>query len=536
VQTKATQLAASDGNFIRCYYRWAMESVSTSRAEDWPHQVGRYEIVGRLATGGMAEILLGRLTGPAGFERPVVVKRILPHLQRRPEFARMLIDEARIAAQIRSDNVVQVHELGQEEHELFIVQEYLEGESAFGLLRRLVRSKRQLSPAMAAAIIADVCAGLQAAHELTDVDGEPLGVVHRDVSPENVFITYRGGVKLLDFGVALARDRVAQTETGNIKGKFGYMSPEQCRGQPLDARSDLFSVGVVLYELVLGARLFKRPNALAAVQAICDEPILPLIETRPDCPIALSRICARALDRSPATRYGSAAELRDDLLRIVRAAGTEDPVRDRAALMNELFQDRIAEKRVMLERLAGSGSHTPPPIPKPEADLDVEVPTVVRASARRRSYGLLAGIGLAVGVASSLLFVLVTRVSRPAQASRPAPIVVEPATEPATPTLELPAPAALASPTPSRAAAKVKVAVTSEPSGARVVVDGQDRGATPLNLELPQSASVAHLSLRHAGYPLATRDVVPTHDQAVRVTLERGHVAPPPSTSRFHRF
>ena len=179
----------------------AAESHATER-------VGRYEVAGRLATGGMAEILLGRLVGPSGFERPLVIKRILPHLAEQQSFVSMFLDEARLAAQIRHPNVVSVSELGQEGDDLYLVMEYLEGENAAGLIRRSMVTGKNTDFALCAYIVAEACAGLHAAHELTDPDGNPLRLVHRDVSPQNIFVTYGGAVKVLDFGIAKAADRI----------------------------------------------------------------------------------------------------------------------------------------------------------------------------------------------------------------------------------------------------------------------------------------------------------------------------------------
>src|SRR5262249_34107635 len=207
-----------------------------------PRTIGRYEVVGELATGGMAEIFLGRLVGPSGFERPVVIKRILRQLSHKESFVAMFLDEARIVAGIRHPNVVQVQELGQDTGELYLVMEYLEGESVASLVRRLVAQGERVDYALAAHVVAEACAGLHAAHEAQNL-------VHRDVSPQNVFITYDGHVKVIDFGIAKTEGRMAQTEAGQVKGKFGYMSPEQCKADPLDRRSDVFALGIVLYEL-----------------------------------------------------------------------------------------------------------------------------------------------------------------------------------------------------------------------------------------------------------------------------------------------
>src|SRR4029453_1875254 len=170
------------------------------------------------------------------------------------------MNEARIVAGIHHPNVVQVFELGRENDDLFLAMEYLEGESASGLLRRLRTRGEGLPEVLAAHIVADACSGLHAAHELGDADGDPINLVHRDVSPQNVFVTYTGDVKVLDFGIATAADRIAQTEAGQVKGKFECMSPEQCMGKPLDRRADVFALGVLFWELSTGLRLFRRPT------------------------------------------------------------------------------------------------------------------------------------------------------------------------------------------------------------------------------------------------------------------------------------
>src|SRR5690606_4471316 len=201
---------------------------------------------------------------------------------------------------------------------LFLVMEYLVGENLASLVRRLTRRQERIGYGLCAYIIAEVCDGLHFAHELADEDGKPLGLVHRDVSPQNVFVTYGGDVKLLDFGVATAAHRLTQTASGEVKGKYAYMSPEQGQGEPLDRRSDIFSLGTVLYELTTLRRLFKRPNELQVMRAITEEPIPRPSREVPDYPRALEEVCVRALARDPDERYATAAEMRDDLLRVMR--------------------------------------------------------------------------------------------------------------------------------------------------------------------------------------------------------------------------
>jgi len=277
-------------------------AASTVDVTQVPERIGRHEVLAFLANGGMSEIFLGR--EPSG--QPVVIKRILPHLTRQRGFVTMFLDEARIGSLLHHPNVVEVHELGQVGHDLFMVMELLEGESAAGLVRRLISRRERLGYGLAAHLVAEACAGLQAAHELRDEHGQPLGLVHRDVSPQNVFVTYGGVVKVLDFGIATATHRLTHTATGQLKGKFAYMSPEQCRGEKLDARSDIFSMGVVLHELLTQRRLFARANELLVLKAVCEDPLPRPSRDEPDCPPFLEDICLRALARDPAQRFASA--------------------------------------------------------------------------------------------------------------------------------------------------------------------------------------------------------------------------------------
>ena len=332
-----------------------------------PGHIGRYEVLGLLGTGGMAEILLARIHGPMGFERPVVVKRILPHLAREQRFHDMFLDEARIVAGIRHQNVVHVHELGEDGGELYLVMEYLEGESASSLARRLAAHRKLLSFGLCAHLLAEVAAGLHAAHEMTSADGRPQGLVHRDVSPANVFLTYAGDVKIIDFGIAVAADRISRTEAGQVKGKYAYMSPEQCRGIPLDRRSDVFSMGTVLYEISTCRRLFKRASDLLTLQAVCHEAVVPPSHLVPDYPRDLESIVMRALAKNPAERYASASEMRRDLLEVARHLnGAKIPEESLSKVMRRLFPDRIEDKRRMLTRLRAGETLTQ----VPTADID----------------------------------------------------------------------------------------------------------------------------------------------------------------------
>ncbi|MBZ0232427.1 MAG: serine/threonine protein kinase, partial [Deltaproteobacteria bacterium] len=326
-------------------------------------------MLGFLATGGMSELYLGR--EPSG--RVVVIKRILPHLSRQSAFVSMFVDEARIGSLIRHKNVVEVFELGQVGTDLFMVMELLEGENTASLIRRMVHRDERLAYGLAAHLVAEACEGLHAAHELRDEHGQRLNLVHRDVSPQNVFVTYDGAVKVLDFGIAAGSHRLAHTATGQLKGKFSYMSPEQCRGEPLDLRSDVFSLGVVLYELTTQRRLFARTNELLVLKAVCEEPIArPSRELR-DYPPFLEDICMRALARDRSERYPSARAMRDDLIAATQfLLGNVDPTQLLADEMHRVFAERIEKKQSMLRHVRAGTD--PGELPSMDADESVVVP------------------------------------------------------------------------------------------------------------------------------------------------------------------
>ncbi len=303
--------------------------------------LGRYEILRLLANGGMAEVLLGRVRGPGGFERPVVLKRILPAFSGDSSFVDMFVDEARIIVRLDHPNVVHIHELGNADGELFMVMEYLHGDTTWALKQRLAERGETLAPHLVAFIVAEACAGLHAAHELRDEHGANVGVVHRDVSPQNIFVTFEGCVKVIDFGIAKAKDCVAaHTEVGLLKGKLSYMAPEQCASQEVDRRADVFALGAVMYELMTLRSAFKRDAPAATIRAIMTEPIAAPSEIAA-CPPALERVCLRALERDPARRYPTALEMRRDLVTAMRELTSDLPAEDLASVMRDLFADQL---------------------------------------------------------------------------------------------------------------------------------------------------------------------------------------------------
>jgi serine/threonine protein kinase len=256
----------------------------------------------------MGEIFLARLEGAAGFEKLFVIKRILPHLAGDGRFRAMLISEARIAANMSHANICQVYELDESDHQLYIVMEYLEGLTLLAVLRKYSRQKRQLPFAFIAGVVHQVAEGLHYAHELRNRAGELMRIVHRDVTPSNLFLTESGVAKVTDFGVAKAKGST-NTESGAVKGKFAYMAPEQLAGQDVDRRADVFGLGVVIVEMISNRRLFQRRTDYLTFRAVMEQPLPYFRLHRPELPEALVPVLTRALARDPAERYATVRDL-----------------------------------------------------------------------------------------------------------------------------------------------------------------------------------------------------------------------------------
>ncbi|HUH04875.1 MAG TPA: serine/threonine-protein kinase, partial [Kofleriaceae bacterium] len=300
--------------------------------------IGRYEIIERLAVGGMAELFKARSRGVHGFERRLVIKKILPKLAADDEFVRMFIDEARITAQLHHAKIVQVLELGFDGDELFIAMEYVDGIDVLDLLKRCKKRDLPLPRAMAVHIAGEVLEALAYAHEATDEGGKPLHIIHRDVSPGNVLISRAGDVKLTDFGIARASERQQETQAGTLKGKYNYMSPELIAQRPLDCRSDLFSVGVMLAEMLIGTRLFSAASDLDLLLQVRDAKLDRLDQYGAGIPANLRAILDHALTVRPDDRYGSAAEFREQLADWSFASGQRVGARELAAFVGRVME------------------------------------------------------------------------------------------------------------------------------------------------------------------------------------------------------
>jgi serine/threonine protein kinase len=271
---------------------------------------GKYQLFASLGRGGMADVFLSVARGRMGFKKLAVIKRLRQALAEEVAFRNMFLDEARLAARLGHPNIVHTYEVGEQNGVYFIAMEFLEGQSLNKVLREVMRRRETIEPAVAVRIIADALSGLGYAHDLRDYDGSPLSVIHRDISPHNIFVTYDGHTKLVDFGIAKAALSSTETEVGVLKGKVAYMSPEQAVGQHIDARSDLFAMGIVLWELITQQRLMTGESAANTLHKLMNEPIPRLSQALVSIDPELDDIVARALEKEPARRWPSASEMR----------------------------------------------------------------------------------------------------------------------------------------------------------------------------------------------------------------------------------
>ncbi len=283
---------------------------------------GKYQLFASLGRGGMADVFLSVARGQMGVNRLVVIKRLRQALAEEVSFRTMFLDEARLAARLAHPNIVHTYEVGEHQGVYFIAMEFLEGQSLNKIEREAIRKKQFLEPDVCARIIADALTGLHHAHELTDYDGSPLGIIHRDVSPHNIFVTYDGHTKLVDIGIAKAALSSTETEDGVLKGKVAYMAPEQASGGHVDRRADVFAMGIVLWEMIARRRLMSGENAAATLNRLMNMPIPPLSKYVPEIDRELESIVAKSLMKDRELRFQTALEMRDALDHYLSRAGS----------------------------------------------------------------------------------------------------------------------------------------------------------------------------------------------------------------------
>lgn len=358
----------------------------TPPATDSAERIGRYEVICEIARGGMATVYLAHLGGLGGFRRLVAIKRLHPHLASETQFVSMFLDEARLVAEIRHPNVVPTLDISDTMQGLCLVMEYIDGAPLTKLLKHAAKQKRGVNPRVAIRVMLDSLAGLHAAHELRDHEGLPLNLVHRDVSPHNLLVGSDGHTRLLDFGVARARQRLTQTRVGEMKGKLAYMAPEQASGRAIDRRTDVFAAGIVLWECLAGARLFYGANEADTLSRLMTQHIPPLSEFSQNTPSALDAVVGKALARDPDERFASAADFAAELERVADEYDLVATFEEVSEAVEEAAGDVLEERRMRARDANSSGINLKPfvpPVSLPDAGGRPETPTIPEAPAAR---------------------------------------------------------------------------------------------------------------------------------------------------------
>ena len=447
-----------------------------------PQIIGRYALYDEIAFGGMATVHYGRLIGPVGFSRTVAIKRLHPQHAKDPEFAAMFLDEARLAARIRHPNVVQTLDVVALERELFLVMEYVQGESLSRLVRGSAARGQTVPLEVVSAIMCGALHGLHAAHTALDEHGEPLHIVHRDVSPQNILVGADGVPRVIDFGVAKAAGRVQTTRDGQVKGKFAYMAPEHLRGGVVDARTDVYAAGIVLWEALTQKRLFGGDEA-TVVTKVLEGKVVPPSQVAPHLPETLDALVLRALERDPAARFESARAMALALEELVPVASATRV----AAWVEQLAGQVLAERSRSVAQIESGSRDKPLAVgesPQPAApEVATQTDTSVSASLARPSLAGSRGrrrvtVAAAVAAVAVLAAVAVVRLRPWTGAGAVAPTGVATTSAPGAPPSD----------TPSAASAAVAVsapmvtsppATASEAPSARPVVAPSPPGRAP---------------------------------------------------------
>jgi serine/threonine protein kinase len=523
----------------------------STRKRSAPESFGKYVLLERIAVGGMAEVFRALASGPEGFQRTVVIKRVLPTLLENEGFVDMFIDEAKLCALLSHPNLVQIYELGQVDDCFFIAMEHVQGRTLASVQAKQIEQGRVTPVGAAVEIVRQICAALHYAHTLRAGDGTPLGIVHRDVSPSNVMLSFHGGVKLLDFGIARVANglRQSRTQAGTIKGKMSYMSPEQVQTDDIDHRSDIFSTGIVLHELLTGRRLFKASTDFSASRKVMELPIPAPSTLNPAVSPALDRVVMHALERDLGARYASAEDMSSDLERVMQDERL--PAHAHGKLLNELFGDEPS-----VSNISTSGVCEAEGTPVPTATADA-ASTPTPLGARARSGATVATVALPAELGGRAERVATTtRATAAPTPARDGLLAHERTTRVGRAGLVAAAltvaglaasiaigyrariqvdrdraQAAAASKADRAAAARatardvtvpvVHWSIDSDPQDAAVtrVNDGYLLGRTPFTIALPRSETAIALRFERPGAPPVLRKVIPDLDKVVRVEL-----------------
>jgi serine/threonine-protein kinase len=515
--------------------------------------LGKYTILAALGEGGMAQVFLASAHGPAGFNKLFVIKLLRSRVQRDDLAHEMFMAEARLAARLNHPNVVQTIEVSSDGDDYYMTMEYLEGQSLAAILQRVRKGGGSLPLNLHLHVLVDMLAGLDYAHRLEDFDGRPLRIVHRDVSPQNVIVTYGGHVKVLDFGIAKAADNTVQTETGVMKGKVAYMSPEQVCSTEIDCRADVYSVGVMLWEALAGRKMRRGMTEINILNAIINEEVPTPSSVDATVDPELERIALKALARDPKDRYASAAEMQHDLDRATERLGPRVQPRELGALVAQMFSsERSAIRKVVEMQMAAPSANVPsialaktgespggltPSSSKRRAVASAgssegvdptELSPLARGPRTNKRYAVLGAgaLGVVVLIAVSLLGskpATETAARNPAGSASPAATTGPASAVPAAPTA---------------AASTHSLTVNVTPSSARISIDGVAVKDNPHSRPVPTD-SVAHTVRAEAtGYVAREQSLTVDRDTQLTWTLDRApsgggwrpptHSQPPP--------
>ena len=489
-----------------------------------PTRFGKYLLLEKVATGGMAQLYRAKIIGVEGFEKFIAIKQILPHLANEEELITSFIDEAKLAALLNHQNVVQIYDFGSMENSYFITMEYLFGRDLRAVNAKAREKGTPVSLENALYLISKVCAGLDYAHKLKDFQGKSLNIIHRDISPQNVFLTYEGDVKIVDFGIAKAASQSTITQVGMIKGKVAYMSPEQAAGKVIDHRSDIFATGILLYELVAGGRMFKGDDTLQILSKVREAEFTPLGTLKGGLPEKLYDIVAKALAKDPEDRYQSLADMQADIEECIFRLNLRPSGRSMAEYLKLLFAEEIEAEGKRMADAAGAGAASDraqeaeaslrsvdrppaqkPPAPKAEPAPPAKAAPKVRPKPAEPAKGGKKGVLAAVaGVAALALlgggYYLMGKGKGPAGTTAPAAQAPVPA--PSAP--QPPPPPAPSAPSPDAEASllvrKAVGLIESNPAEAKTVLE-QAIAKDPRSVQGHFQLGHAHVKLKE--YPKA---------------------------------
>lgn len=450
----------------------------------------RYRPLKQLGAGGMARVLLACGEGPSGFTKLVVLKVMRRELLADARSREMFLTEARLSARLNHPNLVQVNEVIQSEEVPYLVMEHLDGKPLSS-----IKVDTAFDQAMMLTVIAEALIGLHHAHELRDYDGTPLAIVHRDISPHNVFVTYDGVVKVLDFGIAQAATSSAHTENGEIKGKLAYMAPEQLLGEGVDRRADIFSIGCMLWETAVGSRLWDSVSAANLVRELAVGNI-PRPSARAAVHPELERIIVKATAAEPQQRYSTALDLQRDLEAYLVQSGLLRPLRDIGIALAGIFRDERQEQSRLIRHAMRDGSNVEVDVPESKADVAYELS--VKEKRPSRNWLFVTG---AVLVTSAVGVIV-------AQRLRTAPVVV--------------------APPPAAAASVVMIRVRATPAQATIAIDGKEHGSGTTTLSVSADPRERSIHISAPGFVSETRVLAFNRTQVLDVTLKPLDAAPEP--------